>query len=278
MNCNIDSDLRKLQVYTTEVLFKFDDICKTYNLQYFLAYGTLLGAIRHKGFIPWDDDIDIYMPRKDLNLLIDKYLEEFKYPYRINHYSTEYYKSYSYNLRIGTQKVQLLRTIGDTDIRIDSWISIFPIDNAPCSRLGQYFFDKILNINYSLLRLIRSAHNGTGKVKHSKKEKLLIYINKKIPVLKLFSVRKAAKYVDKSMQIIKSSNSDKVAIYSYGVDSLYYNSEWFKYPILMEFEGKMLPVPNGYDDVLKFCYGDYQQLPPSDKRKPVHGSNFYFYD
>lgn len=268
--------LRRLQKICTETLFEFDDICKTNNLTYYLAYGTLLGAIRHKGFIPWDDDIDVYMPRADYDNLIKCHLSEFKSPYRINHYSTDYYKSYSFNLRIGNQKVQVKRTVGESELLIDAWMSIFPIDEVPSNLISRKVYEIKSNLWYLLLRFARSSQNGIGKVQHSRAEQFAIYLNNHLSFFKKISIRDIADKMNRHLSKFSNRRSNHLAVFSYGVDPLFYNKGWFENVEYKEFEGRQLPCPSGYHEILKFCYGDYMKYPPIEQQEPAHSFDVIF--
>ena len=78
-----DDERRNLQAHLRHIYLDIEKVCKKHNLQMMVAYGTVLGALRHKGFIPWDDDIDLFMPRKDYDLLVNKYAEELPAKYKI---------------------------------------------------------------------------------------------------------------------------------------------------------------------------------------------------
>ena len=270
--------LRKLQLICIDILFTIDDICRKHNLTYYLAYGTLLGAVRHKGFIPWDDDIDIYMPRKDMEKLISDYSEDFKDPYRINHYASEYFMSNSFNLRIGSKKAQVQRIIGDEVKSIDVWVSVFPIDDCPNNILKRKILDWKTAIYYTILRLVRSAQNGTGQVERSFKERIGILFNKIFPIFRHFQVRDVALRLDHTLSMYCGVSSKYKAVFSYNVDPLYYKAEWFADTVYLEFEGRQLPCPIGYDKILSFCYGEYLNLPPVNKQKPAHGIDVVFRD
>lgn len=270
--------LKKLQLICTDILFYFDDLCKKRGLRYYLAYGTLLGTVRHKGFIPWDDDVDLYMPRKDLELLLNEFSEDIKEPYRINHYTSKYFMSNSFNLRIGSQKAQIKRVIGGEAKSIDVWISVFPIDDAPQSAFLRKILDWKSTFDYMCLRMVRSANNGLGDVDRSFKEKVGVFINKMLPFFKGKSERVMAHRMNNTLSRYRGVESDYKAVFSYNVDPLYYKSKWFGQPVYLEFEGRKLPCPSGYDEILRFCYGDYMQLPPLEKQKPAHGIDVVFVD
>lgn len=273
---NVQNKIRQLQLICVDILFMFDEICKAYNLQYYLAFGTLLGAVRHHGFIPWDDDIDLFMPREDLERFVGLCPKVIKPPYRINHYKFDNFTSNSYNLRIGTEKASIKRVVGGQAKEFDVFISIFPIDDAPSSKIGRCLHNIRISYAYSRLRLIRSANNGYGNVKRSKLEYLAVALNKYMPIFKGKSERNAANKVNKVLMKCQAPKSAFCTVYTYGLYKPFFRKEWFMNPVMVEYEGKMLPCPSNYDMVLKQCYHNYMELPPVEKRIPRHSIDVTF--
>lgn len=269
--------LKKLQATCTDILFHFDEICKKHGLTYYLAFGTLLGAVRHNGFIPWDDDIDLFMPKEDLDKLLAIADDVFEYPYRINHYTSEYFESYSYNFRIGTQKAQMQRMVGGRPKPIDVFISVFPVFDAPESKALQKLLNFRVTAVYSWLRFVRSSQNGYGDVHNRSRWEILgILINKMLPFMSHGDCRKIARRINSVLSSYMGCKSNYSAVFTYGTNKLIYQKEWFGTPVYKEFEGRMLPCPSNSDAILKFCYNDYMQLPPEEKQKPQHSVDVIF--
>ena len=262
--------LRVLQLATVETLVMFDRLCKKNGLVYYLGFGTLLGAVRHKGYIPWDDDVDLCMPREDYDrFLCNIYLQVVK-PFSVCHFSMDNYSSYSCNIRIENKKVKLGRDIGGEKIYFPSWISIFPIDGMPKGKVNQILHEKHVSYLYALLRFARSSIKGYGSTPKSTKERIGVMLNNIFCIGKLFSPRKVAMKIDNCLKKYKYANSDLACIYTYDRYQIDYQKEWFGEPNNLDFEHLSLPCPSNYKSFLKQCYKNYMELPPKNKRKPSH--------
>lgn len=264
------NNLKILQDTCTQILYEFDRICKENNLTYYLAYGTLLGAVRHQGFIPWDDDVDLLMPRQDIQFLIDNSDRLFKNPFVVRHYSKPEFTHNSFVFRVCNPTVKIKREIGDEIKLFEAFISIFPMCGLPKNYLQQRLFALKANVAYINLRFVRSAHNGYGHVHHSIAEKIGALINKCLPFWKNQSISKAVKIVDDLLCKYPLDNTDNIGIHSFGMEPFIFKSEWFGSPEYLLFGTKKLPVPSKYPLILSRSYGDYLKLPPIEKQKPQH--------
>ena len=249
-----------------DVLANFADFCDENNLKYYLAYGTLLGAVRHKGFIPWDDDIDVYMPREDYNKLI----EIFNNTNQNNRYELIAPKdrlSYCSFVKIIDNKT-IKKEVGMGKRQLGVDIDIFPLD-------GQPEIDKAYVKWYKKLRTLykrywwHSLHFAKGYWK----------INLRVLLCKPFGISKA-KCLDKAEKLHKMYpyNESK---YIGSIECLYdladyrYEKKWFDDYVLLEFEGKKFKAPVGYDEVLTKTYGDYMKLPPIEEQVTHHKNNVF---
>jgi len=126
-----NKELRKLQLAELDILKEFVVLCQRNDLQYYIIGGTLLGAVRHSGFIPWDDDIDIAMPRKDYDKLLDILKEQLSEPYSFLHYTTsEFYREYS--LKIINKNIYCYEDKLDVEkSKTNLWIDVLPLDAVP---------------------------------------------------------------------------------------------------------------------------------------------------
>lgn len=254
--------IRKLEM---EIMEEIDKICKDNNINYFLVGGSLLGAIRHQGFIPWDDDLDIGMLREDFekfrklcpDLLPDKY--------RYQSYQTEKDSHYIFD------KIRLRETYFST-----SFSKQFPIENGIFVDILVY--DKtssnpaIQKIHINMIRVWKRAINVRWVNKPRKK---VYYRTTKIllPFMRLIPFRVYHYIYEKIITCFNKSNSD------YYIDSVGMNIErgaFRKECILgnvqrVPFENMMLPIPPGYDQYLRHWYGnDYTDIPPISARNSGH--------
>lgn len=259
-----EADFRSLQLIELDMLIYFDRFCKEHGLRYYLAGGTLIGAIRHKGFIPWDEDIDLHMPRPDyerLPELWEKYANVDSYSLCV----TNEKKNYRHNVyTIANNKTTLLeeRTIND-DIVQGIRIDILPFDGVPGNKLKaaiQFFWAIIFNV-YNVQRL---PENQGGKFM-----KFIVYMmltiirdTKKRYKLWNFAKKQMIKYnFDNSPWIRELSAPLRSMMIKYpGVE--------FTDSSLVEFEGHKFPVHHYYLDYLNKVYPGFMEFPPLEKRKP----------
>lgn len=263
----INDSLAHLQKLELEILIEFDKFCQNNNLKYYLAEGTLLGAVRHKGFIPWDDDIDVMMPREDYEKFLKLAIKKFNKNYKIQCIQTEpkYW--------VIASKIRMLKDTGyvQNDVlkmtdNAGVYIDIFPLDYLP------EIYSKEIAFNFKMIRLLRRMlwlKTGFSKKKSLRNKILKFFAN-------FISVEKYHELIKKRMT--KYNNRPHKYIVNYGS---YYPLSKLIIPAHVYGEGKYLDfenykflVPNDYDYILTNVYGDYMQLPPENKRKHKHTFTF----
>ena len=123
--------LRQLQLVELDILKQFLEICEKHALTYYMLGGTLLGAVRHKGFIPWDDDIDIGMPRPDYEKFLKLATYDLKPPYQLHTLFQNRGEYNYYYARVENPETRVLRKMAIEDVHIPAWIDVFPLDGVP---------------------------------------------------------------------------------------------------------------------------------------------------
>lgn len=257
-----------------EILLAFDNIAKEHGLRYSLEGGTLLGAVRHKGFIPWDDDIDIMMLRADYDKLVaiaktDIPLGHFKFTgYEIDGYPMPFIKMF--DTRVVVEEAVMSSTITE-----HLWIDVFPIDALPeDENEARRAFRK----SFLLRALIKTGNYkfvGAGKHWYKRMVRMMIY-----PFVKLFRLNDWAERM--MCKLAKSYGDASTAeyvgmlVWGYGMSSRN-RAELFKETCLLEFEGHMFPAIAGWDQRLRSLYGDYMEIPPIEKRA-THSVTAYVTD
>ncbi|HFU4234888.1 TPA: phosphorylcholine transferase LicD [Streptococcus suis] len=251
--------LEKLQQVETDILNVIVKICEDNNIDYFLVGGTLLGAIRHKGFIPWDDDLDIAMPRKDYDRFVDICLKKLPKEYFIHCKYTDdnYWLPFIKIRKKGTVFEE--RPMVNIETHKGIFVDVFPLDNANKQKSSLQFFQAYLSKKISgLIMHKRGLDIGQLKLINS----LVLKITKSISIRRLSDIR------DKIMTLNKNEKSEYYinigSNYNFTKQTIPKNKY---FPLtLVEFEGNNYKAPKDWDYVLKRIYGDYMKLPPEDKR------------
>lgn len=246
-----------------DILVSIDRCCRDNNIKYSLGFGTLLGAVRHHGFIPWDDDIDLLMTREELNKFIKCYS------------STRYEMIANDRPDWGWSYISISDT--KTIVKYDQnyervtphgiWVSIFPIDNRPDDETEWKKQQKSIVKYFNLCRLKRSKWVPTGIVRNIAK----LFAR---AILAPFSLRYFAKKQEDEMSRYNNVNTNNC--YRMVQDFCSFPSYIMLEHIDLEFEGYMFMALKEYDTYLKIEYGDYLTLPPIDQRIPKHNYNVYY--
>ena len=250
-------DLKKTEL---DILKKFIFVCDKLNINYYLYGGTLIGAVRHQGFIPWDDDIDVCMFREDYNKFIkegQKYLDK---KYFIQTYETD--KGYLNNFaKIRNSNTTFIESsVKDIEMNHGIYIDIFPID-----KLYKYNVLKEKLIHYKLYKHYY-LEKGRFIQKIFVRFANLLYNRKtKIQLCKMLDNI----YTKKNNFVTK-----KVINYSgaWGIKRESHLIEDFSKAIDLKFEDIYVKAPIGYKRILTDTYGDYMKLPPEEKRVGHHYS------
>lgn len=250
-----------------EIANEVKRICDKYNIKYFMIAGTLLGAVRHKGFIPWDDDLDIGMLRNDYNRFIKLAAKDLKEIY----YLETWYTSSGYGLpyaKIRKNKTKYIeKNAKDVKCHPGIFIDIFPFDNVPYNkalRLMQEYWLKF----YQHLILEQCIYQISFEFKGIKG---LIYtmLKKKVKGLGVKELKE--KYEAISKRYNKKQTEYVVAVGgSYGYKKEVIRFTWISQIEELEFEGHLFKAPKGYKDYLTNLYGDYMTPPSIDKRSNRH--------
>lgn len=258
---------KKIKLKELEILNYIDKFCKKNDINYFLAYGTLLGCIRHKGFIPWDDDIDIYMVKKDYDKFKKLYVNEENHPYFLQNFETEINTPFNFaKVRVDGTKF-ISKTHMKLKIHQGIFIDIFPLYKVPKSEserktyLRKIKFWRQIFISKSISRIDRDIKSCKD---------ILILILRKLLYFLLIPISK--KYLFEKLEQAASfyENLDNDKAYFRSIDGK--KTEKFAYedifPVVKkEFEGNYFPVPKNWDKILTDCYGYYMILPPENERR-----------
>ena len=245
-----------------EMLKEIQDFCERRNIRYSLAYGTLIGAIRHKGFIPWDDDLDIMMPLPDMI----RFKEEFKSEnIKYCDIDTEKYYEYGFS-RLAHKGTYKKHGLVFRDYGID--IDLYPVFNVPdTEEKRDVFFERIMPlfkkrilmmnlrnriINYLPLKTIPGFKNVIRQYRDE-----LLFGGEKYGTTSHYYVLGGPIYREERERCV-------------------YDYDLFDNLIKVEFEGEKFFSIKRYHEFLTLFYGDYMQLPPEEERHPSHNGAYYW--
>lgn len=255
-------ELKELQAIEFDLLVKFDEVCKKHKLTYFLYAGTLLGAVRHKGFIPWDNDIDIIMPRADyekFNLLSS----EFKAPYFFQTPETDKGYLYSITKIKNSETCAVYPPRAGFGFNFGIWIDIFPLDKCVIEDREALWkeIDMLNRFNSAYMKIPYKAINRAGI------DLLRDHLD--------LSPRQALNRITELAKKHINDDTEYVSDYSttiYDWQRFVWKAVDFSKTVQVSFCNRSFPAPAGYDNILRVTYGNYMELPPLKDRgyKLVH--------
>lgn len=266
--------MQENQQAATGVMKKLDEICKQLNLQYTLTYGTMLGAVRHQGYIPWDDDLDIMLPRPDYDKLIAwcQANEEALLPFKL--FTPETVKDYPYMLPRLCDTRYEVHTHNEKDCGMGAFVDIYPLDG-----IGNTYEEALATLRkrarWSSLYFLSTRLRCEKGLTKSKLKRLV-----KLPAFwaaKVIGKRWFGKQLYKIAATCDWENSKFVGcvIWDTETETGVFEKAWFAAGEPMPFGQEQFQVASGYDAILSKLYGDYMQLPPEEDRIAHHFYNIY---
>lgn len=261
--------LRENQLAALEILKQVAGICDKEGFHYYLAYGTLIGAIRHHGFIPWDDDIDIWMPRQDYDALLN-YFEAHKdelAPLVV--FNQQTCKDYPYMITRISDNRYWLDVINEKDYGIGTFIDIYVLDGMGFNYEEAKEISRAAKKFSSLLFQATREHFKMGITKGLKKRflKFPVYCYSKL-LGKNYFINKIQELIDKNNY--NDSNYIGVVSWCVNVEREVMDKKWFDSTEKVQFEDAVFSIPSGYDKILTQIYRNYMQMPPEKDRIPHH--------
>lgn len=261
-------ELKEIQL---QILEEIDRFCQANSIQYFLFAGTLIGAVRHNGYIPWDDDIDICMKRSDY--------ERFFSTFNCSSYSgylsaichendKEYYLAAG--KVVDTRTVLIEKTKFKHSIGV--YVDVFPMDNLPAEDNKI----KALDSKLKKYRWMQTLKTVVPDSKRSMLKNLALYCGEILlrPVSISTIIRKIT-LLAKTFAHCENEKLADISVFTYGMKEVFPASD-FAESCKLSFEGKKFNAPINYDDVLSRMYGDYMKLPPKEKQISHHVFEAYW--
>ncbi|MCQ2815118.1 MAG: LicD family protein [Bacilli bacterium] len=256
-------NLQQKQQLLLNLLIEFDKICKINNINYSLTYGTLIGAARHKGFIPWDDDIDVMMTRENFNKFIALKNSFSNTSYQIVDNKQENYNYIFAKFVDKTTKLVLLKE-ERYPTNLGLYIDIFPFDYVADTKEEAYKIVKRNRFKLSLLVAAQWKKYFLNKSYNFKRQliRLFFYI-----LSRFVNSKKIICKIEKNMK--KEETKYCCNFGSFNTKAIFETSLFNNLDFLV-FENHKFPVIKNYDYFLSTIYGDYKKLPPEDKRFSPH--------
>ncbi len=261
----VSSTRKQIWLKEIEMFELFKSICEKYGLTYYLAGGTLLGAVRHKGFIPWDDDFDVGMPREDYEKFLVAAANEIRYPFILQTFGTdsEFLSCHAKIRNDETTGIRYMEWFDEHSFSQGIFFDIFPYDNIPDGKLKY-------KLHYARAQFYRHTLNNGPLCKRKRltlRRKLAYAFCK---VVGVFIPAKKQYY--KHEKICRKYNGKQTERWGpastfYEFPKLYYKREDFKNVIEVPFEFTTAKIPADYDSVLTTQYGDWHKI--------VRGSNYH---
>lgn len=286
MNKMTDNQFKKTEL---EMLKIIDDICCANDITYFLAFGTLLGAIRHNGFIPWDDDVDVWMPRQDYFKFIRYCIDNEKNigPYKIAHYTN------NINYCMAMARLYDQRTVVDEkhvrNYGLGVFVDVYPLDGCGNTKKeSEKIFLK--NKNRRFMVGIGAPQvfeaSGSNLLKNVLKYCIYTYANF-IGISKIICKMdkeaqkydyNSSKYVATTVWAIYRGRKNKIGWIGRSNAVDIFERKWFEKTKRVKFEDIEVNIPWDYDLILKNRYGNYMELPPEDEQQGHHEFIAYIKD
>ena len=266
-NYKISSHMKKVWAVELDLYREFAEVCRKNDLSYFTDGGTTLGAIRHNGFIPWDDDFDVCMPRNSYEEL-KKLSKEFKSPYFLQNVFTDPEYGYSFMRLRNENTTTVLEPFNYCRFNQGMFIDIFPLDKVT--------EDDYLPRREKMYELImrNSAYMRNNYPNKSERDKAIIaqYYDGSLDLVDTFKEMERLAMQDEEME------TDYVSLLvstQYDASKKIWPKGIFDDYIEKEFEGIKVRVPIGYDEQLHIYFGDYMEFPPLEQRGKWHNMQFY---
>lgn len=248
------SNIKEHQTVLFELLLEFDRVCKKHDIPYMLFAGSALGAVRHKGFIPWDDDLDIALLRADYEKLMSVSDAEWGTDYYLQKEFSEHWPLYFSKLRKNNTTCLEKYHPKDKLIHQGIYIDVFPIDNASDNfilRGIQFLASKVV---------LAKAFYIRGYETNSTLKKAFMTVCRILPMKPFWK-----------LTVLRSAKNSTSVHSFFGGTSSYkkglYQRKWFKNRVECEFECEHFPISEHYDEMLKAMYGEYMVLPSEEERK-----------
>lgn len=252
----VSEKMKKVWSVQLDLLAELERVCEKHNLTYYADSGTLIGAVRHKGYIPWDDDIDITMKRTDYDKLLAIGASEFQPPYFFQSaYSDNFPRGYS-RIR-NSQTTAVTKRDAGKNINLGIFIDIFPLDNVPDDLLAREKWLKKIKKVYNIIHA--GAEMTSDQFPSVLKRAVCKFLN---IYFKVFRGRLVLRYYERICKKYNQTDTEHVSYvaFSRGKETNIWKNSSFERSYKVPFEFTQINIPSGYDAILKTTYGDYMEF------------------
>ena len=260
----ISEKMKKVWAIELDMLKRFDQLCEEHHLRYWAGFGTLLGAVRHHGFIPWDDDMDLWMPREDYDRLLESDLHlEGPYFLQTTLNDDDYYSSFA---RFRNSNTTGIKVSMNNKCNNGIYIDIYPLDGIGNNAKFHFLKCKYIRLNNVLAHAYVFNINPKRIMRLTHDFLHLSYIP--------YSYKSAYKRVNRIARKVKWKDATKVGFVVFDPYHKHkkniFEKKDFEETKRIQFENLDIPVPIGYDSVMKTIYGDYMKFPSVEERGKKH--------
>ena len=270
-----NKELNKLQKELLSMMKEIDKICKENKIEYFILGGTFIGAVRHTGFIPWDDDIDIAMDRKNYDKFLNIVKEKLPSNMKLYHYKEE--EPFAHWAKIVNTDFKIIEKYYNIEDEKYLFIDIFPFDNVPEAFIRKMFFKIEIYFKTKKIRIAKRIYlSDKYNIKFENKVKNMLLKLCNIKVLKNhFELQKVLEEYDALISKYKKKNTKLIAnlCVNYDFDKIYrelFVKDRIKEIVDYDFEDTKLRGIKNYDYLLGQTFGDYMKLPPKEEQVSKH--------
>ena len=268
----MEHTLRELQLCELQLVKAVLSIWERHQLTVFMMGGTFLGAVRHKGFIPWDDDVDLGMSREDYETFLRVAPQELPQGYILRHFAKDPDMPY-YPAQVVDPSFEILDTSAQIAKTRSAWIDLFPLDGMPKGKMGCFFHKYRLLYLRMMLKFSQFSQVVAVNLAHRPlHERILIAVGKHLHLESRLDTNKRMHLIDRCLRKYPYETASQVVNFM----GAYKFREMFPkkiYDSLSEypFEDLQLLAPSDYDTVLRQMYGDYMTPPPQNEQNK-HGT------
>ena len=260
------NDNEKVQRLTVDLLKVYIQICEKYHLRYYFTGGALIGVLRHHGFIPWDDDIDVGMPRKDYEKFL-RIMEEHPIDgYGICNRFTNPDWHFAMTQFVDLES-EIVIHLAEKPRKANVWLDVFPLDGLPSGKLHRWLRVKNVLLHRYLVQIAFIDTQVDANRKRPALEKVILSICKLIPFGKIINTNRVMTHMEK----ILTSSDFYQSQYAGNMLGRYREKEvvlqkYFGTPVSGDFEGIEVNIPEMSHELQTALYGDYMKLPPEESR------------